>query len=53
MSPAAPTVAAIAAADPVGPEVPLSYNVSVGYDYLGVAYDAASFTPGAPAMKPA
>lgn len=40
-------------AAPGGPTVGLTYDAPVGYDYHGLPYDAATLTPGAPAMTPA
>lgn len=37
-------------ASAAGPAVTLAYDVAVGYDYLGVGYDASTFSPGASAM---
>lgn len=44
----------MAPASPTGPTTdPVAYNAAYGYDYAGLAYDAATFTPGAPAMTKA
>lgn len=53
MRPASPDAPTIANADPAGPTAALVYDATAGYDYPAIGYDATTYTPGAPAMKPA
>lgn len=54
MTPTAGAQPSIDTATPSGPTVTLTYDAAtIVNDYPGVAYNATTFTPGAPAMTPA
>lgn len=54
MTPNAAAAATAAGTTASGPTTqPVTFNAAAGYDYPGIAYNAATFTPGAASMTPA